>query len=146
MYPSDNYLNLGNYGLLPSESTNPMAGLGLRMNSAYGLQAPGSAMSTDIGGNLFGLSKPFFSTPTQQGWGGMALGGAAALGNLFMGMKQYGLAKDTLAQNKLQFDTNYAAQKGLTNASLEDRQRARVASNPGAYQSVGDYMAANGVK
>ena len=58
-------------------------------------------------------------------------------------MKQYGLAKKTLEENKRQFQMNYDAQKQSTNTRLEDRQRARVASNSGAYQSVGDYMAAN---
>ena len=80
------------------------------------------------------------------GWGGMAIGGASALANAWMGMKQYGLAKDTLAQNKQQFETNFAAQKGVTNAQMEDRQKARVASNPGAYQSPSEYMNKNGVK
>ena len=41
-----------------------------------------------------------------------------------------------MAQNKREFELNYAAQKQTTNASLEDRQRARVASNAGAYQSA----------
>jgi hypothetical protein len=82
----------------------------------------------------------------SQGWGGLALGGAQALGSLYMGMKQYGLAKDTLAANKAQFERNFDAQRTTTNASLEDRQRARVASNAGAYQSVGDYMDQNRVR
>lgn len=80
-----------------------------------------------------------------QGWGGMAFGGLQALGNTFMGMKQYGLAKDQLAQSKKQFDLNYGAQQKTTNAALSDRQNARVASNPGAYQSVADYMKKNGI-
>lgn len=85
-------------------------------------------------------------TKEAPGWGGLALGAASGLASGFMAMKQYGLAKETLEQNRKQFETNFAAQKGLTNANLEDRQRARVASNAGAYQSVGDYMAQNGVK
>ena len=82
----------------------------------------------------------------NPGWGGMALGAASGLASAFMGMKQYGLAKDTLAQNKQQFQMQYDAQKSMTNSSLEDRQRARIASNPGAYQSPGDYMSKYGVK
>lgn len=82
----------------------------------------------------------------QEGWGGLALGGAQALGNAWMGMQQYGLAKKQLAQQKKEFETNFAAQRGLVNSQLEDRQRARVASNPGAYQSVSDYMKQNGVR
>lgn len=92
------------------------------------------------------LSQKNLDGTTTQGWGGLALGGAQALGSMYMGMKQYGLAKDTLAANKSQFERNYAAQRTTTNTALEDRQRARVASNPNAYQSVGDYMQKNGVR
>ena len=83
---------------------------------------------------------------TYQGWGGYALGGTQALMNAFMGMKQYGLAKKQLAESKRQFNLNYDAQRSTTNAQLEDRQRSRVAANPGAYQSVGDYMKQYGIK
>ena len=78
-----------------------------------------------------------------NGWGGMALGALQGLGNAYMGMQQYGLAKDQLQFSKDAFNKNYAAQAKMTNASLMDRQRARVAANSGAYQSVGDYMAQN---
>lgn len=80
------------------------------------------------------------------GWGMPALGVANGLLSAFMGMKQYGIAKDSLAEGKRQFQLNYDAQRQTTNSALEDRQRARVASNPGAYQSVGDYMSANGIR
>jgi hypothetical protein len=60
-------------------------------------------------------------------------------------MKQYGLAKDALASSKQQFNLNYDAQRTTTNAQLRDRQTARVASNPGAYQSVGEYMNTNSI-
>lgn len=80
-----------------------------------------------------------------DGWGGMALGAAQGIGNAFMGMQQYQLAKDTFNENKRQFNLNFEAQRKTTNAALEDRQRARVASNSGAYQSVGDYMTKYGV-
>lgn len=109
----------------------------------------GFVPGTPVGGgntNFLGLEVPFFSTPTQQGWGGTALGAAQGLFSGYLGMKQYGMAKEKLAESKRQFELNYAAQKTLTNSQLEDRQRARVASNPGAYQSVGDYMNQNGVR
>ena len=80
------------------------------------------------------------------GWGGLALNAAGGVASAFLGMKQYGLAKQTLEENKRQFGLNYAAQRQTTNTRLEDRQRARVASNANAYQSVGDYMAVNGIK
>jgi hypothetical protein len=106
-------------------------------------QADGGWMSSI--GNWF-KDSGFLGSRDQQGWGGLALGGAQALGGLYLGMQQYNLAKESLANSKAQFERNYAAQRTTTNAALEDRQRARVASNAGAYQSVGDYMAQNGVK
>ena len=87
----------------------------------------------------------FLTKDGAQGWGNTAMGAAGGLFNAWMGMKQYGLAKDTLETNKQQFAQNFAAQQKMTNSRLEDRQRARVASNAGAYQSVGDYMKQNGV-
>ena len=80
-----------------------------------------------------------------NGWGSTALGAANGLMSGFLGMKQLGLAKDQLAQGKKQFEINFGAQQKLTNSRLEDRQRARISSNPGAYQSVGDYMKKNGI-
>lgn len=82
----------------------------------------------------------------QQGWGGMAIGGLQAGANLFMGMKQYGLAKKQLAEGRRQFDLNYGAQKQTINTQLEDRQKARVASNAGAYEATDSYMARNAIK
>ena len=74
------------------------------------------------------------------GWGGMALSAASGIGQSLMSMKQYGLMEDQLKEQKRQFDINYAMQKKSFNSQVEDRQRARVASNPGAYESVTDYM------
>lgn len=82
----------------------------------------------------------------EMGWGGMALGAASSLGNLWLGMKQYGLAKEQLAFSKDSFSKNWGAQVNTTNAALSDRQAARVASNPGAYDSVASYMAKYGIK
>jgi len=81
-----------------------------------------------------------------NGWGGLALGAGQGLANAWMGMQQYGLAKDTLAENKRQFNANYGAQRDTLNTQMEDRQRARVASNAGAYESVGAYMDKNRIK
>lgn len=83
---------------------------------------------------------------TSGGYGSAALGALQGIGSLYLGMQQYNLAKDSLANSKAQFERNFAANRTTTNARLEDRQRARVASNAGAYQSVGDYMDKNGVK
>ena len=82
---------------------------------------------------------------TTQGWGAPALGIASGLSSAWLGAKQYGLAKDQLAASKDQFNKNYAAQQKTTNSALADRQAARVASNPTAYASVGDYMKQYGI-
>lgn len=80
-----------------------------------------------------------------EGWGGMALGAGQALLNGYLGLQQLGVAKDALNFNKDQFYKNFAMQQKTINTRMEDRQRARVASNAGAYQSVGDYMQQNRV-
>lgn len=62
-----------------------------------------------------------------------------------MGAKKYQLAQDAFKENKRQFSLNFENQRKTVNTELQDRQRARVASNPGAYQSVSEYMKQNGV-
>jgi hypothetical protein len=81
----------------------------------------------------------------HMGYAGAALGGANLLLNGYVGLQQLSVAKDTLENAKKQFSLNFANSAKNTNTRLEDRQRARVASNAGAYQSVGDYMNQNRV-
>ena len=80
-----------------------------------------------------------------QGWGMPLLNTAFGLGNLYLALKNYGIAKDTLKFQKDAFNKNYAAQRNLINSSLEDRQRRRVQENPNA-TPVDQYMAKYGVK
>ena len=145
-YGFDGAAGTGGLGLNPVAST-----VGLRMpttgsgfgggNTVYG---PAVTDTTAGGGGSW--FDGFLGTRDKQGWGGLAIGGAQALGGLYLGMQQYGLAKDQLAFQKESFNKQYDANRTLTNSRLEDRQKARVASNPGAYESVGDYMAKWGVK
>lgn len=130
-------------GLMPTST--PLGGTptNSQIFSDIGGQAPGGMFS---GIGQWMKDSGFLGTRDQQGWGGLALGGASSLANMYMGMKQYGLAKDQLAFQKESFNKQYDANRTLTNSRLEDRQRARVASNAGAYQSVGDYMNEKGVK
>lgn len=90
------------------------------------------------------LSKGF-GTTNNPGFLSMGLGALQGLGNAYMGMKQYGLAKDMFKENKRQFQMNYDAQRKMTNSALADRQRARLAANPNAYQSEAEYMAQYGI-
>jgi len=146
-----NLASLGSYGQPVAE----VAGYGIGQPLMQGgLSAVGNSLS--YAGSGAGVLNPSFMDKMlgytnqngvqQQGWGGLALGAAQGISSAFMGMKQYGLAKDALKENKRQFNTNYEAQRTLTNSQLEDRQRARVAANAGAYQSVGDYMDQNRIK
>ena len=91
----------------------------------------------------------------NMGWGSQGMGQAIGLGaagiqgltglaNAYLGMKNYGLAKDTLASNKQQYWNNFTSQARLTNAQLRDRQIGRVARGESS-QGVNDYMTQNGV-
>ena len=111
---------------------------------------PAGMVGADGGGFMDKLFNNFFDTTDPngiktQGWGGLALSGLQGLGNSYMAMKQFGLAEDALKEQKRQFNINYEAQRKTTNAQLSDRQRARVASNPNAYESEVDYMKKWGV-
>lgn len=123
-------------------------------SAGYGFTGEGGfsgASMPDPTSSWDSFSKSFLGSTDKngiktEGWGGIGLNALAGLGGAWMGMEKLKLARDTLDQNKQQFDMNWGAQKTTTNAALEDRQRARVASNAGAYQSVGDYMNKNGIK
>ena len=130
-YDPMNSLNSSNMGL----PTNPVSA---------GVVSPGVMdQFNDWFNNSGFLQKKDASGMTSGGWGTAGLGIAQGLGNSWMGMQSLKVAKDTLKANKEQFALNYGAQKQTTNTALEDRQRARVAANSTAYQSVGDYMNKN---
>lgn len=70
----------------------------------------------------------------------------SGLAGAYLGFQQMNLAKQQLDQNKKVFNLNFQTQAAGVNRDLEDRQRARVASNSSAYESVGSYMDKNSVK
>jgi len=112
------------------------------LTGATGMPSGGGGMFS--GDSIFGYKGA--DGIQHNGWGGAALGLGQGLLSGYQGMKQFGLAEDQFKESQRQYEQNYAAQKQVTNADMEDRQRARVASNPGAYQSVNDYMTKNGIK
>ena len=119
-------------------AANPTAGMGVDNGLFAGL------------GNWF-KDSGFLQTKNPDGsisggWGSLGLNALQGGLNAYMGMKQYGLAKDSLAFSKEQFNKNYAAQRAMTNSSLEDRQNARIAANPNAYESTASYMSKYGIK
>lgn len=116
------------------------------------------AGANELGGNLNGLAsgyEPSFMDKMTggtrpdgskfNGWGGLALGAGQGILGGWMGMKQLDHAKEQLGESKRQFNQNFEANRKTTNTALEDRQKARVASNAGAYESVGSYMKKNEV-
>lgn len=80
-----------------------------------------------------------------MGAGQMGIGALTAGFGAFTGLKNYQLAKDQLAFDKMAFGKNWENQVKLTNNQLRDRQAARVGANPNAYQNVDAYMAENKV-
>lgn len=92
-----------------------------------------------VGGELADGSK-------INGVGPVGLGLANSLFSGWMGMKNYGLAKDQLKFSKEAFNKNFQAQANLINSELEDRQRKRVRTDPGKAQGVAEYMSQYGVK
>lgn len=70
----------------------------------------------------------------------------AGLWEAFNGMQQTKLTKQQMANSLNQWNKNYANQVASYNTRLEDRQRARVGSNPNAYESVDSYMQKNRLK
>lgn len=122
---------------------------GLDLSNPMALTDIGAAGSGSAGfGSLMDWMKRsgMLNSRDQQGWGGLALGAAQGIGNMYMGMQQYGLMKDAFENSKQQFERQFEAQKNLTNSRLEDRQKARVASNSSAYESPDSYMTKYGVK
>lgn len=74
------------------------------------------------------------------------IGVLGTLGGLYNGWNSNKLMKDQLNFQKQAFNKQYQASVNQYNTQLEDRQRARVASNPNAYQSVSSYMDQNRVR
>ena len=82
-------------------------------------------------------------------YGSTITGGLQAAGGLwgaYNGMQQTKLAKQQMANSLNQWNKSYVNQVASYNTRLEDRQRARVAANPDAYESVDSYMAKNRLK
>lgn len=73
---------------------------------------------------------------------GLITGGLGA----WNGMNQNKLLRQSMNQQAGQFREQMDLSKHSLNRNIEDRQRARVASNPQAYESVDSYMKKYGVK
>lgn len=106
------------------------------------------------GGTSKGAFAPTFSQqlmgykdPNGISFGGYAsplLQTATAGMNAYLGLKQLGLARDTLDFQKQAFSQQFEAQRKGINTELQDRQAARNASGSG-YEATDSYMARNAV-
>lgn len=114
-------------------------------NTAGGLSDTYAGPNLGEAGALGGLATDFRNSSFKDQASavtGLATAGIGAY-NAYNTTK---MAKDQFDFQKQAWNKNYETNKNLTNASLSDRQAARVASNPSAYQSVDSYMKKYGVK
>lgn len=162
-YPFLNYntpgLQLGQPGGLGGIAPNTTTGYSLPSldfggnynalgnNPTY--QSVGSAMGTEIGNypagsNWISGTNNWLSNNSDLLKSGIGLitGGIGA----WQGFQQNKLVRENMNQQANQFREQMNLSKQNINRNLEDRQRARVASNPVAYESVSDYMKKYGVK
>lgn len=101
-------------------------------------------------GNIFSRQSMFGGTDPSTGistggWAPVALGAGQAIFGALQGNKAMGLAERQFKEGQRQFDLNFNTQRKTINTQLEDRQRARNASNSTAYESTDEYMKKNGV-
>lgn len=130
-------------GSLGPNSYQPYSfdGLGtLSTNWALPEYASLNGAGTRTGTGLARSEPGFFDQPTYTGANGATvlgnsmfqnvLGGAMGLGNLFMGYKNYGLAKKTFDFQTKLAKTNLANQNQILKANLADQKASRIAFNP----------------
>ena len=141
-----NWNNFGSYGKGAQLYDNPVQGiLDRRLAGTQPTGQPGqsgagdfSSMQRWMGGTNDAGAQTQGILPTGMGMATGALQG-------YLGMKQYGLAKDTHKQNKKEFNLNYDAQQQQTNRELRERQQWRNRNTDHA-QSVDSYMDKNRVR
>lgn len=122
-----------------------------------GFGGGGSAGASAVGGSGGSLFNSLFSRQslfggTDQntgmstgGWAPVALGAGQAIFGALQGNKATALAESQFKEGQRQFDLNFDTQRKTINTQLEDRQRARNASNATAYESTDEYLRKNRV-
>lgn len=133
-YPNSGIPNIGRLSYGQTMGGNPAQPSGGGLFSSLGQWGKDSG--------FLGSTKDGIKT---EGWGGAALGAANSIFSAYMGMKQYGLAKEQFAFNKDMTTRNFNAQANLTNSHMADRQSARRAAGENV-QDVAGYLNQYGVK
>lgn len=136
MYPS-----LWDQGSMSPSLDSLGTGFTNSANTFNNTSLTGSGSSGSFLDSIFGGSGDMSGLQMGQ----LGLGGVNSLLQGYLGFQNLSLAKKQYQSQLDQFNKQWDANKKLTNASLADRQAARVASNPNAYQSVDDYMKKYGI-
>ena len=102
-------------------------------------------MQTGTGQAVSGLPGTLTNSLSGFQIGQLGLGAANGLLNGYLGFQNLSLAKNQARQAQQNWDKQWSANVKNTNAALSDRQAARVASNPNAYESVDSYMKKYGI-
>lgn len=136
MYPS-----LWDQGSMSPSLDSLSTGFTNSANTFNNTSLTGSGGSGSFLDSIFGDSGDMSGLQMGQ----LGLGGVNSLLQGYLGFQNLSLAKKQYQSQLDQFNKQWDANKKLTNASLTDRQAARVASNPNAYQSVDDYMKKYGI-
>lgn len=124
--------------------------LGTNGTSTTNVAATPGMTNTSINANAAPNTFNTNNLDTTSGISGLQAGqlGLSALSGLFngyLGYQNMQTAKNQASQAQSNWNKQWAANVKTTNASLSDRQAARVASNPNAYSSVSDYMSKYGI-
>ena len=144
----------GIFGGTTGANTNGGAGLvnfpGFGGGAGAGAPVAGGNTGGGMFNNLFSRQSLFGGTDPNTGmstggWAPVALGAGQAIFGALQGNKAMGLAEKQFKEGQRQFDLNFNAQRQTINTQLEDRQRARNASNATAYENTDDYLRKNRV-
>ena len=141
-------------GLGGLPTSTPYTGGDLTFNG--NMNAMGSNPTYQSVGSALGYDMPSYTQGASTGLGNWAAQNSqlltAGIGALtggvgaWNGFQQNKLMRENMNQQASQFREQMDLSKQNINRNLEDRQRARVASNPTAYESVESYMKKYGVK
>lgn len=118
--------------------------LGLNPNGSYGNYNFGTELQFSQPQGFMGQANNWLSNNADllKAGVGLVTSGIGA----WNGFQQNKLMRENMSMQASQFREQMDISKQNLNRNIEDRQRARVASNPQAYESVQDYMKKYGVK
>lgn len=107
---------LSGVGSGPVASGNGLVSTQNQPTNMFGYTPWGSGPGQARGVSYFGANAPLFSAGIQ---------GLSQLGNVYLGIRQLGLAKDSFNLNKRAFETNLANSRSAYNTQIRDRIAGR---------------------